>query len=286
LARASPHLLVDRGDGPPILGLSALFLIATACTFTSLGVILPRMRQDLGLSWSEAGLCFTCMALGCGATAYAPSWLIARVGVRRTAWAAAAMFASAFSLVGAATGASMLYAGCALAGFAFSLAAPVLGEFVIARVSARPAMILGGYYATGSMGGVIGPWLPWLGSHVLASWRTYWLALAAGVGIAGFLVGLILREPRGRSSSAEARWSVRRALRSPPLYALWASFLVFLAAESTLNTFAFAHLAAHGVSAAGTALFLSASALAAVGGRALGGMIADRFDAKGRSSPA
>ncbi len=277
----SPALLGDRRDSLPILALSALFLLATACTFTSLGVVLPRMRQALGLSWSQAGLCFTAMALGCGATAYAPSWLIARIGVRRTAWTAAAVFAAAFLMLAAATGAPILYAGCALAGFGFSLAAPVLGEFVIARASPRPAMVLGVYYAAGSMGGVIGPWLPWLGSHAFASWRTYWLALAACVGVAGVLIGLALREPEGVAAGDGAGWSVRQALRSPPLYILWAGFLVFLAAESTLNTFAFAHLAAHGVGAAGTTLFLSASALAAVGGRALGGVIADRFDAKG-----
>lgn len=273
--------LIGRRDLVSASALAALFLIATACTFTSLGVILPRMRESLNLSWSQAGLCFTAMALGCGGTAYAPSWLIARVGLRRTLMAAAAVFALAFGLLGAANGPLPLFAGCALGGFGFSLAAPVAGEYFIARASRRPAIPLGAYYAMGSLGGVVGPWLPWLAAHLLPGWRGYWFALAVLVGVVGVLAGLVLREPEARAA-AEARASgPRPALKRWPLVVLWATFLVFLAAESTLNTFGLAHLAAHGVGTAGATVFLSVSALATVAGRGLGGVLADRFAARG-----
>ena len=65
-----------------LLLVSALFFVITATTFTSLGLVLPAMVQELGWNWSEAGAGFSLLGVFCGITATIPAALIRRFGVR------------------------------------------------------------------------------------------------------------------------------------------------------------------------------------------------------------
>lgn len=61
-----------------------VYFLATATTFTSLGVVLPSMIEELQWSWTEAGFGFTLLGLTCGLASFLPSVLIRKIGVRLT----------------------------------------------------------------------------------------------------------------------------------------------------------------------------------------------------------
>ncbi|WP_374047273.1 hypothetical protein [Acinetobacter baumannii] len=63
---------------------SLLFFLITAATFTSLGVVLPSMIEELGWSWTSAGFGFTLLGLACGLSSYVPAHTIRKFGVRIT----------------------------------------------------------------------------------------------------------------------------------------------------------------------------------------------------------
>lgn len=52
--------------------LGAIYFLATATTFTSLGVVLPGMIDELKWSWTEAGFGFTLLGLTCGLSSFLP----------------------------------------------------------------------------------------------------------------------------------------------------------------------------------------------------------------------
>lgn len=65
-----------------LLGL--VYFLATATTFTSLGVVLPSMIAELEWNWTQAGLGFTLLGLTCGLASFLPTLLIRKLNVRFT----------------------------------------------------------------------------------------------------------------------------------------------------------------------------------------------------------
>ena len=125
---------------------SFMFFLVTAATFTSLGVALPYMIQDLGWDWGVAGIGFSILGIACGVSGYVPAYLIRKWGVSSTivlgSLLLSAGFLSLFSmdsfvltLGGTVWNFSPLmayYLGCALTGVGFTLVATVPGTYVIA----------------------------------------------------------------------------------------------------------------------------------------------------------
>ncbi len=64
--------------------LGMVYFLSTATTFTSLGVVLPSMINELGWSWTNAGLGFTLLGLTCGLSSFLPTVFIRKLGVRFT----------------------------------------------------------------------------------------------------------------------------------------------------------------------------------------------------------
>ena len=60
------------------------FFVLNASTFASLGVVLFVMADDLGWSYTSAGLSFTFLGLAVGLTSFLPAILLHRLGARLT----------------------------------------------------------------------------------------------------------------------------------------------------------------------------------------------------------
>src|SRR5271156_2863121 len=113
------------GRRPWVL-LAAMGLIAfevNASTFGALGVVLPAIVRDLGLSWTQAGLTFTLMAAACGSSSLLPAMLIRRFGVRATLLVGAAVMALGFFVLASAQGALALFTGAVMCGVGFQMMA-------------------------------------------------------------------------------------------------------------------------------------------------------------------
>ena len=64
--------------------ISAIYFTISAATFSSLGIVLPYMIQELSWSWSQAGTGFSLLALLVGLASALPAWTIRRFGIAAT----------------------------------------------------------------------------------------------------------------------------------------------------------------------------------------------------------
>ena len=62
--------------------LSLLYFLASAGTFSSLGVVLPAMVKELNWNWTQAGLGYTFLGVACGLSSLAAAACVRRLGVR------------------------------------------------------------------------------------------------------------------------------------------------------------------------------------------------------------
>ncbi len=290
--------LSNPASQPPPLAtlaaLSALFFLAVAGTFSSLGVVLPAMVAALGWNWTQAGLGFSILAVTCGLASYAPALVIRTLGVRATLGLGTLALAAGFACLGAARGVGLYYAGTALEGLGFALATVIPGAYVIARSFRHVSAALGTYFTLGGLGGVAGPWLYLMARASPGGWRGYWLLLAAASLAFGALAALVVRDQGALTtppSTVEATqpvespvfrtmraWTVRQALGTAPFWIITAAYTANLLCEVTVNSVSVAHLTGRGVTAAAAGAALSVQAAVSVGGRAVGGWLGERVD--------
>jgi OFA family oxalate/formate antiporter-like MFS transporter len=76
--------------------LSLLFFLVSAGTFSSLGVVLPAMVEELHWNWTQAGLGYTFLGLACGLSSLGAAAFVRRLGVRLTLATGAAMLVAGF----------------------------------------------------------------------------------------------------------------------------------------------------------------------------------------------
>jgi MFS family permease len=261
-------------------------LIAAALAFMAaqgfgrfgITLILPPMRDGLGLSNGEMGL-----LAGVGFVAYllssAPSGaLAARFGTRP-------VVALGLSLIGvglAATGLVADFVGAAVALALVGVGGPA---------AIGPVLAVGGAWfspgfrgrATGLVvaGGGLGILLTGLLVPVLlgpadgADWRRAWWGLGAGVMFAAVIAALILRDPS--PSTHAGRASLGQVYRSAAIWRLGFVFMLYGISYIVYGTFFGAHLAHHGVGAAEAGRLWSLAGLVSVSSGLIGGMLADRL---------
>lgn len=82
---------------------SLIFFHVTASTFTSLGVALPFMIEELSWSWSDAGIGFSLLALMVGIASRVPAWTLRRFGTRATYGIGGVTMALGFGLLATTT---------------------------------------------------------------------------------------------------------------------------------------------------------------------------------------
>ncbi len=292
---------LSRPDWRPqiLLGVFSLvgFLI-NAATFTSLGVVLPRMVDELHWTWREAGLGFTILGAACGFSSFVPAFLIRRLGVRATLVAGSLVMAGGFAALAAVQGLALYFLGAALCGVGFQMMALIPATHVLAAVFSRRARPFGVYFTTFAFGGVAGPWMA---QGVLNGfhdhWRVFWqiqlvVALALGL-VCAALVGD--RRWLARTSESTDRaladettaphplgvyrtvvdWTVKQALKTPQFYVLLAAYFGHLFVGVAVVSLSVEHLTERHVDRNVAVTMLSLEALAQMAGRALGGLVGE-----------
>ena len=277
----------SRGALVTLAALSALFFLAVAGTFSSLGVVLPAMVAALGWSWTQAGLGFSILAITCGLASYAPALVIRTLGVRATLLLGGGALAAGFACLATAQGVGLYYLGAALEGLGFALATIIPGAYVLARSFRHVSAALGTYFTVAGLGGVAGPWLYLLAEASPGGWRGYWALLAVASLALGALAALVVRDaapaqaepsavetggpPRSVIYRSRRAWTVTQALGSWPFWIITAAYTANLLCEVTVNGVSVAHLTGRGVTAAAAGAALSLQAGVSVGARAAGG---------------
>ncbi|MDR3507153.1 MAG: MFS transporter [Caulobacteraceae bacterium] len=276
------------------------FLI-NASTFSSLGVVLPKMVAEQGWSWQQAGLGFTILGAACGSSSYFPALMIRRFGVRVTLIAGSAVMIGGFACLAATHGLMLYFIGAALCGVGYQMMALIPATHVLAAVFKQRGKPFGVYFTASALGGVAGPWLV-LGVLKVShdQWREFWqlqVVLSAILGvISAALVGgrdwlakvsertdqevaeEISVHAKGRVYRTLVNWTVKEAVRTPQFYVLLAAYFGHLLVGVTVASLSVAHLTERGVAATMAGAMLSLEALVQTGGRAVGGLISDYLE--------
>ena len=95
---------------------SLIFFQITAATFTSLGVALPYMIEEMEWSLSSAGLGFSVLSLMVGIGSRIPSWTLAKLGTRATFGIGGAVMSVGLALLASTSGLYQYFIGAGLAG--------------------------------------------------------------------------------------------------------------------------------------------------------------------------
>ncbi|OKP04435.1 CynX/NimT family MFS transporter [Xenorhabdus eapokensis] len=278
--------------------LGMVYFLSTATTFTSLGVVLPSMINELGWSWTNAGLGFTLLGLTCGLSSFLPTVFIRKVGVRFTLFIGLLIFLAGFYNLYHTYAISSYFIGTALIGIGFTFLATVPGTYVISRLYEKQSLAFGFYFTIGGLGGVIGPWIYFLATRIWGTWRMHWMISAIILSIFVILTIILLQEGKREVAHAKAvnqkhsnqdtpsiyrtrqRWTARQALRTWQFYVIAATYTAFLWCGITVNSFAVAHIIENGFSEAIAAGLLSTMAFINAFSRLAGGAIGEWVEPK------
>ena len=226
------------------------------------GLLLPDVRREYGLSPAQLGAIGTgSYAMYLAATALTGAFT-ARVGARRTAVAAALLAAAGMGIAGLSRSPTVFVVGILIAGASAGLA---FAPFADAARPLAPAM-RGRVVSAISCGTGYGVALAAPIAIVAgASWRSAWLAFAAGALAAAWWAARVL--PGGRACGADddrARGAWRSVLCRRAMALLACGLLVGLG-SSAYWTFAVEHLSAAGaLSPAASRTFLGVVGVASV----------------------
>ncbi len=275
---------------------SVIFFHITASTFTSLGVALPFMIEELSWSWSEAGVGFSLLSFMVGITGWLPALTLQRFGTRATYAIGGALMTAGFVLMATTQGLAQYLTGAALAGLGYTLCATVPGVAVINDwLPHRRSAAIGTYMTIGGLGGVAGPLIVTTVVTVTGTWRMHWWIMA--VSIAGLaLLGILTLRSKESSSAAvdtpavekrsdavfvtQTDWSLRQVLRTPQYFIIVVALTMTLFGGVTTNTWAVTHMGNLGIPVAVAAGALSTHALINALSRAFGGALATWVDPK------
>ena len=270
----------------PLAAAAAAFLAAQGLGRFGFGLVLPAMRDGLGLTTGDMGV-----LAGLGLTIY--------IFFSVPAGALAARFGTRWVVVGGLLGIAggMLVTGLAN-GFALAAVGQVLvgasGPFAIVPILAFAGRWVQPSFrgrATGLVvaGGGIGLLLAGLLVPLLlapaddAAWRRAWWGLSAGVVCAAAVATAFLRDPQaatvrlGRAEPADRGPSAGSIYRSGPVWRLAVTFGLCGVSYIVYGTFFSAHLLAHGFDAATAGRLWSLAGVAATVSGLLGGALADRL---------
>lgn len=263
------------------------FLAAQGLGRFGFGLVLPAMRDGLGLSTGEMGV-----LAGIGLTVYiffaAPAGaLAARYGTRWVVVGGLLGIAAGMLLTSVARGFGPAALGQAVIGASGPFAiVPLLafaGRWVRPSFRGRATGLV---VAGGGLGllaaGLLVPWLlaaPDLGDA--AAWRRAWWGLAGGLLGAAGIAAALLRDPPasgGRSGSPAGTAVAGSLYRSGPVWRLAVTFGLSGVSYIVYGTFFAAHLQAQGLDPATAGRLWSLAGLAATVSGLFGGLLADRLN--------
>lgn len=284
----------------PFAIVSALFFHITGSTFTSLGVVLPFMIDDMAWNGSEAGAGFSLLALMVGLASTLPAWTLRKFGIRATFGIGGLIMASGFALLALSDGLNQYYIAMGLLGVGYTLCCMVPAIHVINNwLPDRRSFAIGLYMTIGGLGGVAGPMIVTSIIGASDSWRVHWWAMAAASLFLGLVAALFVRgQPPGmrtdgqratppreekrshRVFKAESDWQFRELVRTPQFHVIVASLTITLLCGLTANSWAVTHMVSLGIPLTMAAGALSAHAAINSLSRALGGVLGTRIDPK------
>ena len=270
---------------------SAIFLVTTGATFSSLGVLLPAMIEELEWSWAQAGLGFTVIGLFTGLSSTLPALTIKWLGLRLTYLTGGAMIAAGFLTFSVTEDLWLYMGGATLIGLGYSQTGAVPAVKVLSSwFSERRSFVIGVFFTSGAIGSVCGPLAASFSLMVLDSWRLYWLAVAGLTMAIAITLALFVSERggsngdtawAGTSAQAESEdWTFGEVLRNPQYYIIVLAVTFTLFGALTMNAWQVTHMQNLGVAATVTASALSMHALFNAASRIMGGVIIDRVGAK------
>jgi predicted MFS family arabinose efflux permease len=198
------------------------------------GLALPAMKEDLGLTYAQAGWLNTANAVGYLIGALPAARVIARLGARRTLVAGMAL--TAIAIVGSGLTRSfelisLLRLVAGVTGALTFVAGGSIASQIAARAATRPTLVIGVYMGGVGLGILMsGLFVPAMVAHPhriasLEPWQQAWLA----VGIVSLLLaGLVqARAPAQAAATAQASegratpWPVSRYLPTLVAYLLY-----------------------------------------------------------------
>lgn len=272
---------------PPLVAAGVAFLAVQGFGRFGFGLVLPAMRDALGLSTGEMGL-----LAGIGLAAYlfssAPAGaLTARLGTRRVVVAGLLGTAAGLAATGLANGFLVAALAQALVGASAPLAiVPILaigGRWVAPSFRGRATglVVAGGGFGL-LLAGLLVPLLLAPGDD--AAWRRAWWGLAASVLAATVVAAIILRDPptalrpTGPDGEQPSAGSLGAAVyRRGAVWRLALVFGLYGVSYIVYGTFFTAHLQRHGVDTTTAGQIWSLAGLVAIGSGLLGGALADRL---------
>jgi OFA family oxalate/formate antiporter-like MFS transporter len=273
-------MVADVRAWTTLAGVSLLFFLVTALTFTSLGAVLSVMAPELHFSYSDAGWGYALLGIFCGLTATIPAILIRRFGVRVTLFSGGVVMALAFACLAVTHGLALYLIGCSLCGLGFTLLATVPGTYLLTRTFRRPDIAFGLYFTLGGLGGVAGPQLYLLTQLLSNGWRDFWI-VSGVLSLAGALLAMLLVDVKtdlGREGGeieeiTSESWTAAAALRTPQFAILAAAYCAFLIVDITVNNWSVPHLTGNGVARSAAIDMLSVIALSNAAARLAGGFL-------------
>jgi MFS family permease len=277
---------------------SLIFFQITAATFTSLGVALPFMIDEMEWSWSSAGLGFSVLSLMVGIGSRIPSWTLAKLGTRATFGIGGAVMSAGLALLATTSGLYQYFVGAGLAGLGYTLCSVVPGVAVINQwLPHRRSFAIGAYMMIGGLGGVAGPLIVTSVVATTGSWRMHWWLMAMSIGVLAVLAVIALRSPaRSDARDDESKltaekhsksvyttrvdWQFHDVIKTPQYFIIVAAMTLILLSGVTTNSWAVTHMGNLGIAITIAAGALSAQALINSLSRAFGGALATRIDPK------
>lgn len=275
-----------------LLGLvSLVFCVITGGTFSSLGVLLPAMIEELGWSWTQAGLGFTVVALFTGLSSTLPAFTIGRFGLRATYLIGGLTIATGFFILSITQNAVHYMVGAALIGLGYSQAGAVPAVKLLSSwFTKRRSLVIGIFFTAGAVGSICGPLIASYAIATWGSWRIHWLGLAVLTAILTLLTVIFVQQKseagdgdiatKGATSADAESWPFRDVLRNRQYYIIVLSVTVTLLGALTMSTWQVSHMLQLGVAATVTASALSMHALFNAASRISGGLVIDKMGAK------
>ena len=267
-----------------------LSLILAVQTFANVGpmglpAIAPFIRQDLGLSLTQAGSFISAYYVGPILMSLPAGWLADRWGILKTMVTGAALIGLGLAAAAGAGSFPVLITLLILAGLGYGLLNPTSTKAVIAWFPPAQRATAVGLKQTGlPFGGAVGAAaLPLIA--LAAGWRNALIASAAGVALLGAATLFLYQDPADlpratAGSPAPPIWSV---LGNRDLWLVALATLIFAAVQTVWMSFLVLYLKdVVGLPVVAAAWYLAAAQVTGMGGRVAFGFLSDRTFAGGR----
>jgi predicted MFS family arabinose efflux permease len=261
-----------------------LALILAVQTFANVGplglpAIAPFIREELGLSLTQAGSFLSAYYVGPILLSLPAGWLADRWGILKTMVAGEALIALGLMAAGWADSFPVLIALMIFAGTGYGLLNPTSTKAIITWFPLAQRATAVGLKQTGlPFGGAIGAAvLPVIALAV--GWRNALIVSAGGVALLGAATLFLYRDPPDlpRPSAGAPTPSIASVLGNRDLWLVASATLIFAAVQTVWMSFLVLYLKdVVGLPVVAAAWYLAAAQVTGMGGRVAFGFLSDR----------